>query len=296
MKTTLHRLSWCNVLALLILIYVFGGAFLQRYTALPLAAFACALLVLAKYLADLPYQWRYARESLTLAGKCQYLLPSCVPAFVEITWAAGSGFLLWVARRKAPEQAGLGTPLGYLKKGQYNTLLWLGGISLIGDVPISALLIGVFTHDPVLRLHAHLVFGAITLWSMVALLGDSYWIRRTSHSLNGDMLQLEISRRFYALVPAASIDHAEFMDGSPYSWRTAHKIKGRDTMLVTPFDTPNVIVVLRSDAEVEASVFKVRCTLPRYLFLYVDEPGVLVKRFARTVPVNAAAEQALAAG
>ena len=58
-------------------------------------------------------------------------------------------------------------------------------------------------------------------------------------------------------------------------WRRRHGIHPADTVLVTPFDQPNCVLVMRPDHGLGILHWQVRRAVPRYLLLYLDRPALL---------------------
>ena len=282
MIAKLHDFSWRNVAGCLVAILVFGNELMRHVTSLPLAKCLALMLVLAKYAADFPVQLGFARRAREQGKPLAYcallLLPTFVTAFVSLTFSmAGSLFHF------QPQEKGhaAGTALTYLEKGSYNTALLIALIACMVDVPFSALVIQSVAADPGLRVRAHAVLLAITLYCIVIVLADRKAVRSTVHGVDPGKITLRIGKRFCADIPADAIDHIEEMREPERLWCGRNHVRWFETMTVTPFDQPNAVIVLNDGAAIACHSYGVRCYLPKYVLLYLDQPGSLMKGFVK---------------
>lgn len=79
----------------------------------------------------------------------------------------------------------------------------------------------------------------------------------------------------------ALVARLERVDAALPNWRRRHGVASRDTLLVTPFDKPNCVLVLVDDARVDILHWQATKRLPRYVFLYLDRPELLAARLRR---------------
>lgn len=89
-------------------------------------------------------------------------------------------------------------------------------------------------------------------------------------------------RRLPSRIPLHAIERVETVTEAPERWRRRHGIHRADTLLVTPFDKPNCVLVLTPDAGVTLRHWQVRRNAPRYVPLYLDRPELLAAQVGRT--------------
>lgn len=276
-RTSWLQLAGCAYLGFLLLMFVrlaapaeLGPLLRQLGLVLPLA------LLAAKDLAH----WPDALARLRVANGCRSrigaLLPPELLGMLRINRLMRDGFLQWV-RRRAPAPRPDGLALTYLQRGAYGTAIGVVMVALFLELPINILMIHLMFDDAQARLAIHLVCGVGALASFVWVLGDRWHVADGAHVLTDEALQLRVGVRTQGSIPLAAIERVEAVSEQPGPWRQRHGIHHADTMLVTPFDKPNCVLVLKPDAGVSLLHWQVRRPAPRYVLMYLDRPELLAR-------------------
>lgn len=183
-----------------------------------------------------------------------------------------------------------------MQQTQYHTLLLMGLISALVDMPVNALLIGLMVDDPVRQLWIHAVLLVLTLYLIILTLGDRWKIRRQYHVLTDTHLHLRYGERFVADIRRADISSATSFDGNVKAWCQQHGVSPQQLAIACPsltFDTPNLLLELKPDGQIEQNHHTRPC--PNWLLLFVDQPQHAIAALAVVAPpVHASAETATA--
>lgn len=179
-------------------------------------------------------------------------------------------------RRRPPPAAPSGTPLTYLQRGGYGAASALVLLSVLLELPLDAAIASLFVTEPHKLALLHAVSVVTVLYTLVWVAGDRWHLGAGQHSIDGMLLHLRVGARTCGAVPLAAIEAIEAVDQPLAAWRRARGVASRDTLLITPFDQPNCVIVLQPDAEVAITHWQVQRRLPRYVLLYLDRPALLM--------------------
>jgi len=237
------------------------------------------VLLAAKDLAHLPDALARLRLAGDWRSRLTALLPPELVGMVRLDRLMWLGFLQWLRRRPSVSRPE-GQALGYLQRGAYGTAIGVVMVALFLELPIDVLLVNLMIDDADARRVFH-VLGAIgVLYTFAWVLGDRWHVGEGSHALSEDALHLRVGVRTEGSIPLWAIERVERVAEAPERWRRRHGIHSADTLLVTPFDKPNCVLVLKPDVEVTLLHWQVRRCAPRYVLLYIDRPELLAQRVA----------------
>jgi hypothetical protein len=169
--------------------------------------------------------------------------------------------------------------LTYLQRGAYGTAIGVVMVALFLELPINVLIINLLIDDADTRFVVHVVSAIAALYSFVWVLADRWYVGEGSHVLASDALHLRVGVRSGGSIPLSAIERCEPINETPERWRRRLGIHSADTLLVTPFDKPNCVLVLKADAEVTLLHWQVRRKAPRHVLLYLDRPELLAGHF-----------------
>lgn len=279
---TLRRTSWSQLagyayLGFFILVLLRFAAPEAMAPALRKLALALPLALLAaKDLAHLPDALQRLRSATGWHCRILALLPPELIGMARLDRLMWIGFLQWLRRRRpaAPPQ---GRALTYLKRGAYGTAIGCAMFAVFLELPIDFGIINLFIDDPDTRLLIHVVGAIGALYTLVWVLGDRWHVAEGSHVLADDVLHLRVGVRTQGSIPLSAIARVDAVQEAPERWRRRHGIHPADTMLVTPFDKPNCVLVMKPEAGVTLLHWQVRRAAPRYVLLYLDRPELLVR-------------------
>lgn len=289
----LQDTNWWQMLGYAWLVFVFGrfATHLLPEAARPLLdkplLVLPLLLIVAKDLAGIPDFSRrmrqVARKGTPWSERLGATLPPEFLAFLKLGRAMRQGFLAWVRRHPHPARPA-GTLLTYTERGAYSTVLAFAVFSACIELPIDAAIASIFIDEPRTRaiLHVCSLFSAATILMWVA--ADRWMVRGAKgHVLTGDALDLSIGARAFGIVPLAAIASCENLSEKPEQWCKRHGVARRDTVTVSPFDAPNVVLRLRPEAPVTITTYQLAKQAPAYVFLYLDRPELLGAAVRRAV-------------
>lgn len=281
----LQDTNWWQMLGYAWLVFIFGrfAMFLlpealkplldKPLLALPL------LLIVAKDLAgilDFSRRMRQvARKGTPWSERLGATLPPEFLAFLKLGRAMRQGFLAWVRRQPHPPRPA-GAVLTYTERGAYSTVLAFAVFSACIELPIDAAIATIFIDEPRVRaiLHVCSLFSAATILMWVA--GDRWMVRGAKgHVLTGDALDLSIGARASGIIPLDAIAGCDNLTEKPDLWCKRHGVARRDTVTVSPFDAPNVVLRLRPEAPVTIMTYQMATQAPACVFLYLDRPELL---------------------
>ena len=235
------------------------------------------ILLAAKDLAHTPDALRRLRTASGWRCRIAALLPPELVGMLRLDRLMWIGFAHWL-RRRAPERRPEGVALNYLQRGAYGTFVGIVMVSLFLELPINVMIVNLIFKDPGTRMIVDAVATVSALYSFVWMLSDRWHVGEGSHVLADEVLHLRVGVRSQASIPLAAIERFETVAHDPIQWRRQHGIHRANTLLVTPFDKPNCVLVLKPDAAVTILHWQVRRAAPRYLLLYLDRPELLASR------------------
>lgn len=232
------------------------------------------LLICAKDLAHAPDALGRLRAACGWRQRLVALLPPELVGMVRLDRLMWTGFGHWLLRR-APVPAPQGIALTYLRRGAYGTAIGVAMVSLLLELPINVLLINLWIDDAQLRMLIHVLGGIGVVYSCVWVLGDRWHVGSGCHVLADGVLHLRVGVRSQGSIPLSAIERCDTVTEAPDRWRRRHGIHASDTLLVTPFDKPNCVLVLKPDAGVTLLHWQVTRRAPRYVLIYLDRPELL---------------------
>lgn len=276
----LRRTSWLQLALCAYLAFIGIGVLRQALPDELAAALRPAglllplMLIAAKDLAHAPDALGRLRAARGWRQGFTALLPPELVGMFRLDRLVWSGFTQWLLRRK-PVPAPDGVELAYLQRGAYGTAVGVAMVALFLELPINVLLINLWVADAAMRLVIHVVGGIGALYSFVWVLGDRWHVGNGCHAIADGVLQLRVGVRSQGSIPLCAIERCERVDEAPERWRRRHGIHAFDTVLVTPFDKPNCVLLLKAEAGVTLLHWQVRRKAPRYVLMYVDRPELL---------------------
>lgn len=240
------------------------------------------LLLTAKDIAHAPDAWQRLRSAHAARAPWPVRVAALLPP--ELVGMLRLDRLLWIGclhrlrRQPAPHPLPDGVGLGYLERGAYGTATAVVLVSLLLELPVHVLLLNLFIEDAGRLALLHALGAAGVLYTLAWMLGDRWHIGAGRHVMTADALHLRIGARVDGVLPLAAIARLETVDMPPPAWRRRYGVARRDTLLVTPFDKPNCVLVLEDDAQVDILHWQATKRLPRHVFLYLDRPELLAAR------------------
>lgn len=234
-------------------------------------------LLLAKLMASGYGGAARCRAAATPRDKLAALMPRLLVAQARMDRVHLAACLAWICRRpQAPPASGARFTLA--RRGSYSTLVMLGLLSTLVDLPLTTFMASMLTKDPALQLRIHLAMGALAVYSLAWLLADRRLMQGSAHVLGVSALTLKIAGRLDASIPLAAIRSADALGEPVAAWRKRHGVALQDTASGTPspLDRPNVVLTLDPHAGVTLRRWQLDCPPPRTLFLYVDEPSQFI--------------------
>ena len=278
--TQLRRTSWLQ-LALYAYLAIIGFGLLRQALPDELAAalrpaglLLPLMIICAKDLAHAPDALLRLRAARGWRQRLIALLPPELVGISRLDRLMWAGFSHWLLRRQ-PLPAPPGIALTYLRRGAYGTAIGVAMVSLLLELPINVLLINLWIDDAQLRMLIHVLGGIGVVYSFVWVLGDRWHVGSGCHVLADDVLHLRIGVRSQGSIPLSAIERCDTVTEAPDRWRRRHGIHASDTVLVTPFDKPNCVLVLKPDAGVTLLHWQVTHKAPRYVLIYLDRPELL---------------------
>lgn len=284
---TLRTLSWAELGGYACAAFFLGQiAVLMAPVSIPpgmrnTGLFLALGLLAAKDIAHAPDAWRRLRRAITERGPwyrfATALLPPELVGMVKVDrlmWSGCRNRLLRRQRTAPPD----GVALTYLERGAYGTASAIAYVMVFLELPIDAMIVNLFVKDPDLLLIVHVLCVAAALYTLVWVISDRWQLGAGRHVLAGDALHLDIGVRASGVLPLASIERMESVNEPLPAWRRKHGAGREETLVVTPFDKPNCVLVLKPEADVEILHWQMRKRLPRYVFLYIDRPELLAAR------------------
>ncbi|WP_020655667.1 hypothetical protein [Massilia niastensis] len=246
------------------------------------AGFAIVLILLAaKDLAHAPDAWQRLRAARAARkpwhAHLTALLPPGLPGFAKLDRLMWTGCLRRL-RRQAPAPRPDGVALTYLERGAYGAAAAGVLVSVLLELPVHAMLVNLFVKDAGRLAIVHAAGAASAVYALVWVLGDRWHVGAGRHVLTEDALDLQVGARTSGVLPLAAIEGYEAVNDTLRVWRRRRGVGSAETTLVSPFDKPNCVLVLKADAQVEILHHQVRRQAPRYVFLYLDRPELLAAR------------------
>ncbi len=243
------------------------------------------LLLMAKDIAHAPDAWQRLRSAHAAQASWHAQITALLSP--ELVGMLRLDRLLWIGcfRRLRRQTAACtlpdGVALTYLERGAYGTATAVVFVSLVFELPVHVLLLNLFVEDAGKLALLHVLGAVAVLYTLAWVLGDRWHIGAGRHVMTDDALHLRVGARVEGVLPLAAIARLERVDAPLPIWRRRHGVASRDTLLVTPFDKPNCVLVLADDARIDILHWQARKRLPSYVFLYLDRPELLAARLRR---------------
>lgn len=248
----------------------------------PLILIAPLLPFIAKDLSHWPDA--LARLRAALADRAwRRVLAACWPpeliGLLRIDGAMRAGFLNWLRRRPQPVPPA-GEALTYLERGSYRTAVAIVLFSTLFELPLDAALMPLLVKDAGTLHLLHLLVALGCISTLVWLLGDRWHIGRGCHVLTAAGLELRIGARTSATIPLDAIADCRRVDLPVADWCRRHGVERHKTLLVSPLDKPNAILILNTSGHTSSAVRLTHMGVERTgldcVFLYVDRPDRLM--------------------
>ncbi|MGF6272206.1 hypothetical protein ABIB38_000548 [Massilia sp. UYP11] len=243
------------------------------------------LLLAAKDIAHAPDAWRRLRSAHAARApwhtRVTALLPPELVGMLRLDRLLWVGCVMRLRRQPAPCALPDGVALTYLERGGYGAATAVVFVSLLFELPVHVLLLNLFVEDAGTLALLHVLGAVAVLYTLAWVLGDRWHIGAGRHVMTDDALHLRVGARAEGVLPFAAIVRLEVVDSPLPIWRRRHGVASQDTLLVTPFDRPNCVLVLGEDARIDILHWQAQKCLPRYVFLYLDRPELLAARLRR---------------
>jgi len=244
----------------------------------PLVLIAPLLPFMAKDLAHLPDAVarlrgaRATRDWRRLATAC---IPPELVGLFRLDAAMRSGFVAWLRRRPQPALPA-GETFSYLDYGAYRTAFAIALFTTLFELPLDALVLPLFIKDTH-KLHViHCLMAVGSISTLIWVLGDRWLVGRGCHVLTEEGLQLRIGARTTGTIPLDAIAECRRIDIKPDEWCRRNGIARHQTLLASPLDKPNTVLMLSPYSAVRLMHLGVERSSLACVFLYVDRPGRLL--------------------
>jgi hypothetical protein len=274
---TMFGYAWVTLICGHLLLFVLPEAVvphLQRpVLLLPL------LLLVAKDLAGAPdfarRMRRVARPGTAWSTRVGALLPPEFLALIKLDRAMWRCLSCWL-RRAPPPARPHGTMLTYTRQGAYSTVLALVMCAVLIELPIDAMIASLLIDNPKARMVLHVMSVLAALYTLAWVAADRWQVRAAGgHVLTDDVLDLSVGIRAFGTIPLSAIEHCERVAEPRDKWCKRHGVALRDTVVVSPFDAPNLVLRLDRAQPVTITYYQLEKSAPRYVFLYLDRPEQL---------------------
>jgi hypothetical protein len=237
------------------------------------------IMLVAKDLACYPLacaRWKMATaRNAPLFERLLATQPPELGACLRLERAMWRGFFNWLLRRPQPARRS-GTPLGYLARGSYGTVIGCALLALFVELPIDVLIASLLAKTPGEARMLHLIFGAFGAYGFVWVLGDRWHVQgRGHHFLTDTTLELDIGVRAFGSIPLDSIASCVRLKEARAEWCKRHGHFLHATRKVTPFDAPNLVLPLKPGSDVRLQLLQMERGGDGPVFLYLDRPELL---------------------
>ncbi|MES2901312.1 MAG: hypothetical protein V4723_16390 [Pseudomonadota bacterium] len=246
---------------------------------LPLLALAFLLLGKLAVVGYGGLRRRRAAAHLSWGEQLVALAPLGLLAWIRTDRANLRSCLAWILRRPHPAPA-IGRTLSTQGKSIYGTVFAMVIFSTFVDLPLNVFIVTVMVKDPQIQLIVHAVCLVLAAYTLMWILGDRHALAGSAHVLGESALHLRVGNRLSADIDFTAIVRAEAISISAAVWRAQHSVWRSRTMRATPVDPPNLVLQLDMDAGVRLTKWQVEQPAAEYLFLYLDQPSVLVALIA----------------
>jgi hypothetical protein len=166
--------------------------------------------------------------------------------------------------------------LTYTRQGAYSTVLAIAMLSALVELPIDAMIASLLIDKPGARTLVHVMSVLSALYTLAWVVADRWQVRAAGgHVLTDEVLDLSVGIRAFGTIPLSAIEHCERVTEPRAAWCKRHGVALRDTVVVSPFDAPNLVLRLDRAQPVTITYYQLEKSAPRYVFLYLDRPDQL---------------------
>ncbi|HEX8786406.1 MAG TPA: hypothetical protein VF793_09500 [Telluria sp.] len=275
------RYAWATLLACIFIKWILPAAWVRALH--PLFKVAPLLPFVAKDLAHLPDALARTRAALALrdwrALSVAWLAPELV-GLLRLDRAQRRGFLGWLLRRPSPALPP-GQAFGYLERSAYGTLIVIVLFATLVELPLDGAIASLFVKDPGRRLWLHLLMLGAGLASLAWALGDRWLVGAGRHVLDGDAFHLRVGARTTGSIPRHAILGCEPLTVARAEWCRRHGVDPRRSLLASPLDKPNTVLILDPDSAVRLTHLGMERGGLSCVFLYLDQPQALASALGK---------------
>lgn len=233
--------------------------------------------------------YKNRQDGLTFIKQVQALVPEKLVALFRLECSQQRAFLCWILRKKFLANEMSGETFSYHLRSQYQTFLAILIILCLTDLPISTLLISFVLDDPLLKMSFHVSLVVTTLYTIVWLIADRYAVNSTCHIVGKNSLCLRVGGRFDAEIPWSACEQVrpilqnKELRESRSAWLLKQGFVAAETIFCTPFDQPNVALIIRDPDSVYVEKYKLKRNEAKCILVYVDEPGKFIHSVHRNI-------------
>ena len=170
-----------------------------------------------------------------------------------------------------------------LSKGDFSTILIpLAVIGMFADVPLSHVIVNIWVSSHALWVHVGLLF--LTVWGFIWIVGDRFAVRELAHVVSGETLSLHVGFRWSGELSIHAVTRCIPLDCSLKEWRKSNALDRNAIWIVTPIDSPNVLVETAHDAALDVRITRMGVDVPprKFIALYVDNPKAFISDIRTT--------------
>jgi len=242
------------------------------------------LLLVAKDLAGAPdflrRMRRVARPGTAWRTRLGALLPPEFLALIKLDRAMWRSLFCWL-RRATPPARPSGTVLTYTRQGAYSTVLAMAMFSVLIEFPLDAMIASFLIGSPGELMALRVISVLCALYTLAWVAADRWQVRAAGgHVVTDEVLDLSVGIRAFGTIPLSAIAHCERVAEPRAAWCKRHGVALRDTVVVSPFDAPNLVLRLDRAQPVTITYYQLEKSAPRYVFLYLDRPDQLAAMLA----------------
>lgn len=240
----------------------------------PLVLIAPLLPFMAKDLAHLPDALARLRGARA-ARDWRRLVTACIPpellGMLRMDADLRRGFIAWVRRRPQPALPA-GETFSYLDYGAYRTAVAIALFATLFELPLDALVLPLFIKDTHKMHVIHCLMAVGSISTLIWVLGDRWLVGRGCHVLTEEGLQLRIGARTTGTIALEAIADCKRIDLGPDEWCRRHGVERHRTLLASPLDKPNTVLILAPYSSVRLTHLGMERGSLACVFLYVDRP------------------------
>jgi hypothetical protein len=297
MQTWKPKLTWQRLIAIASLALIFFKTITSRFfpeLVISEQISAMSMIILLTQLScELPSIInRYSKnrsKGMTITQQLIALVPDKLISLFHLECGQQRAFLCWVRQKKLTMNEVDGEIFSYHQKSQYSTFLTILFILCLTDIPISTLMLGLAIDDSLTRMYLHIFLFVTTLYTIMWLIADRHAVRSTHHIAGTNSLYLRVGERFDAVIPWIACDNAlpvsqnKELKDSRSAWLHKQGFSAAATVFCTPFDQPNVALIINQTDSTNIEKYKIKKTKIKCILVYVDEPSKFIHSVHRHV-------------